>query len=67
MGFEMSEWDLKLLAYGDSFEKKIMSFDANVGLFDALKQCWEILANHFEPRETGIRSNLCDQFWPKNS
>ena len=47
------------------FEKQIMSFSANVGLFDALQQCWNILAEHFEPRETGIRSNLCDQFWPK--
>ncbi len=65
MGFEMSEWDTKLLAYGDSFEENIMSFDANVGLFEALGQCWEILAEHFEPRETGIRSNLCDKFWPK--
>ncbi|HQB84370.1 MAG TPA: V-type ATP synthase subunit B, partial [Candidatus Rifleibacterium sp.] len=65
MGFEMSDWDNKLLKYGESFEKQIMSFSANVGLFDALQQCWNILAEHFEPRETGIRSNLCDQFWPK--
>ncbi len=66
MGFEMSEWDMKLIKYGDSFEKEIMSFDANVSLFDALDKCWKILADHFEPRETGIRSNLCDEFWPKN-
>ena len=65
MGFEMSDWDNKLLKYGESFEKQIMSFSANIGLFDALQQCWNILAEHFEPRETGIRSNLCDQFWPK--
>jgi V/A-type H+-transporting ATPase subunit B len=65
MGFEMSDWDQKLLKYGDSFEKEIMSFSANVNLFDALQQCWEILAAHFEPRETGIRSSLCDQFWPQ--
>ena len=65
MGFEMSEWDQKLLKYGDSFEKQIMSFSANINLFDALQQCWEILAAHFEPRETGIRASLCDQFWPK--
>jgi V/A-type H+-transporting ATPase subunit B len=65
MGFEMSEWDMKLLNYGEDFEKKIMDFSANVGLFDALDMCWRILADHFEPRETGIRSNLCDEFWPK--
>lgn len=65
MGFEMSQWDQKLLAYGESFENEIMSLAVNVGLFPALDSCWNILARHFEPRETGIRSTLCDKFWPK--
>ena len=65
MGFEMSEWDNKLIAYGESFENEIMDFSANIGLFDALDKCWKILAKHFQPRETGIRSSLCDEFWPK--
>ena len=65
MGFEMSEWDNKLLSYGDDFEKKIMSFSNNVGLFDALDSCWKLLSDHFEPRETGIRSNLCEKYWKK--
>jgi V/A-type H+-transporting ATPase subunit B len=65
MGFEMSEWDDKLIAYGESFENEIMDFSANISLFDALDKCWKILAKHFQPRETGIRSSLCDEFWPK--
>ena len=65
MGFEMSDWDNKLLSYGDDFEKKIMSFSNNVGLFDALDSCWKLLSDHFEPRETGIRSNLCEKYWKK--
>lgn len=65
MGFEMSEWDNKLLAYGDDFEKKIMGFSNNIGLFSSLDLCWNILATHFEPRETGIRSSLCEKYWPK--
>ncbi len=65
MGFEMSEWDNKLLAYGDDFEKNIMSFSSNIGLFDALNLCWKLLSDHFEPRETGIRSNLCEKYWVK--
>jgi V/A-type H+-transporting ATPase subunit B len=65
MGFEMSDWDNKLLSYGDDFEKKIMSFSNNIGLFDALDQCWKLLSEHFEPRETGIRSNLCEKYWVK--
>ena len=65
MGFEMSSWDLKLLRYGETFEKRIMDLAVNISLFDALDLCWQILAEHFEPRETGIRSVLCDKYWPK--
>lgn len=65
MGFEMSPWDLKLLNYGEAFENRIMDLSVNINLFDALDLCWNILAEHFEPRETGIRSSLCDAFWPQ--
>lgn len=65
MGFEMSNWDQKLLAYGDLFEAKIMDLSVNITLFDALDQCWEILAECFEPAETGIRRSIIEAHWPK--
>jgi len=64
MGFEMSAWDLKLLRYGDLFEQRIMDLAVNIALFDALDLCWAILAEVFESRETGIRTALCERFWP---
>lgn len=64
MGFEMSPWDLKLLRYGDLFEKEIMSLQVNLPLFEALDQCWDILARCFEPGETGIRRAILDAHWP---
>ena len=67
MGFEMSSWDTKLLNYGEVFEKRIMDLSVNISLFDALDLCWKILADFFEPRETGIRSSLCDQYWPQKA
>lgn len=65
MGFEMSSWDHKLLRYGQAFEDRIMDLSVNVSLFDALDMCWKILAEFFEPRETGIIGELCEKFWPK--
>ncbi len=65
MGFEMSNWDRKLLKYGELFEQKIMDLNVNIPLFQALDICWEILAECFEPQETGIRRALIDQYWPK--
>ena len=65
MGFRMSDWDTKLLKYGDRFEKEMMTIDVNIPLEGALDNGWNILADCFEPSETGLQSKLTDKFWPK--
>ena len=65
MGFSMSRWDEKLLKYGELFESKLMSLSVNLPLEDALDLGWEILADCFEKDETGIKSDLTDEFWHK--
>ncbi|NQU38755.1 MAG: V-type ATP synthase subunit B [Lentisphaerae bacterium] len=65
MGFRMSDWDDKLLKYGDRFEKEMMDLSVNIPLEQALDLGWTILADCFEPMETGIQSNLVENFWPK--
>ena len=42
-----------------------MDLSVNIHLFDALDRCWEILAECFEPAETGIRRSIIDKHWPK--
>ena len=64
MGFETSNWDRKLLKYGDLFEQRIMDLQVNIPLMDALDRCWEMLAECFEPAETGIRRTIIDKHWP---
>ena len=65
MGFSMSRWDKKLLKYGQLFESKMMSLSVNLSLEDALDLGWEILSDCFEKNETGIKSDLTDEFWPE--
>ncbi len=64
MGFAMSRWDDKLLKYGLLFENKLMDLSVNLSLEEALDLGWEILAECFEKDETGIKSDLTDEFWP---
>ncbi|MBN1647416.1 MAG: V-type ATP synthase subunit B [Spirochaetales bacterium] len=64
MGFRMSEWDLKLLKYGDLFEKQMMDLSVNIPLEQALDTGWNILAECFDREETGLRSDLINKFWP---
>ncbi|MCX7775625.1 MAG: V-type ATP synthase subunit B [Spirochaetaceae bacterium] len=67
MGFQMSQWDRKLLKYGELFEQRMMDLSVNIPLEKALDQCWEILAECFEPRETGLRTELIQKFWAKRA
>ena len=67
MGFLMSEWDEKLLKYGQLFENKLMDLSVNISLEDALDLGWEILAECFEPNETGLKSSLIQERWPDRS
>ena len=65
MGFMMTEWDDKLLKYGHLFESELMDLSVNIPLEEALDLGWKILAECFEPNETGLRSELIAQRWPK--
>ncbi len=66
MGFEMSRWDKTLLKYGLLFEQQISDLRVNIPLFEALDRCWNILAECFEPTETGIRRSIIEKHWPKD-
>jgi V/A-type H+-transporting ATPase subunit B len=67
MGFQMTAWDKKLLRYGSAFEREMMDLSVNVSLESALDKGWEILADCFDPRETGLRTDLIEKFWPKKT
>jgi V/A-type H+-transporting ATPase subunit B len=67
MGFRMSAWDEKLLLYGKRFKNEMMDLSVNIPLEKALDLGWEILADCFDPMETGIQSSLIEQFWPKKA
>ena len=64
MGFAMSKWDEKLLKYGAMFENKMMNLSINLSLEDALDLGWKILAECFDKDETGMKSELIEEFWP---
>ncbi len=67
MGFRMSEWDKKLLKYGGMFESGMMDLAVNITLEEALDRGWDILAQCFEPEETGLRTELVKKFWPEST
>ena len=65
MGFEVSDWDERLLKYGVMFEDRILDLQVNISLEEALDTCWEIFAECFQPEEIGVRQDVIDAHWPK--
>ncbi len=65
LGFQMSAWDNKLLAYGKRFEQELMDLSVNIPLEEALDLGWKILADLFEPTEIGMKESLIKKYWPK--
>jgi len=43
----------------------MMDLSVNIPLEQALDLGWRMLADCFEPAETGIATKLLEKFWPK--
>ena len=67
MGFRMTAWDDKLLKYGSMFVSQMMELTVNITLEEALDRGWQILAECFRPEETGFRTELVSEYWPKSA
>jgi V/A-type H+-transporting ATPase subunit B len=66
MGFRLSRWDEKLLAYSRLFEERMMNLEVNLSLEEALNIGWMTLAECFDSKEVGIKDKLVTTYWPKN-
>lgn len=65
MGFKLSNWDKKLLAFSELFEARLMSLEVNIPLEEALDIGWKILSQSFHSEEVGIKEQLIQKYWPK--
>ena len=45
----------------------MMDLSVNIPLEAALDLGWQIMADCFEPEETGISAKLIAQFWPQTT
>ncbi|MDJ0659157.1 MAG: V-type ATP synthase subunit B [Crocosphaera sp.] len=66
MAFELSEYDQKLLKFGDLFQKRFMDINVSCPLEQALDLAWQTLAECFEPQELLMKQVLIDKYFPKN-
>lgn len=67
MGFAISEFDKRVLAYGEDFERRMMDLEVNLPLDEQLDLGWEILKSHFTPEQTGMPRKLVEKYWSESN
>ena len=64
MAFDLSDFDLRLLKFGQLFRQRFMVITVSIPLEDALDLCWQTLAECFEAEELLMKQALIDKYFP---
>lgn len=62
MGFRLSGWDTKLLAYAGMFEEQMMDLEVNLDIEEQLNNGWSILAACFDANEVGLKRTYINTY-----
>ena len=65
MAFELSEYDQKLLKFGQLFKERFMNINVSLPLEKALDLGWQTLAECFEPKELLMKQALINKYFPQ--
>ena len=65
MAFDLSEFDHKLLGFGELFRDRFMDVNVSVPFSEALDLCWRTLAECFQPEELLMKEELIEQVLPE--
>ena len=65
MAFELSEFDHKLIRFGDLFRDRFMDVNVSLPFCVALDRGWSTLGECFEPEELLMKQELVEKYFPK--
>jgi V/A-type H+-transporting ATPase subunit B len=64
MAFELSDFDLKLLKFGELFRRRFMEVNVHMPLVEALDLSWRTLAECFDSHELLMKQDFIDRYFP---
>ncbi len=67
MSFELSEFDERVLKFGELFHDRFMDISISMPLEEALDLGWQTLAECFKEEELLMRQNLIDKYFPRQT
>ncbi len=67
MAFDLSEYDERLLRFGQLFRERFMDVAVSMPLERALDRCWQTLAECFHKDELVIKRDLIERYLPEST
>jgi V/A-type H+-transporting ATPase subunit B len=67
MAFDLSEFDRRLIRFGELFQARFMDLKVALPLEEALDLGWQTMAECFSAEELLVRQNLIDKYFPKSA
>lgn len=64
MAFELSDFDLQLLKFGELFRTRFMNIEVSLPLEDALDLAWQTLAECFQSEQLLMKQELVERYFP---
>lgn len=65
MAFELSNYDRKLIRFGELFRQRFMDINVDMPLEAALDLAWQTMAECFEPQDLLMKQELIDKYFPR--
>lgn len=66
MAFEISEFDNRLLKFGQLFRERFMDINVSIPLEQALDLCWQTMKECFDENELLIKQELINKYFKNN-
>jgi len=66
-GFELTPYDERTIDFAKDYSNKLLAIDVNVDVNSMLDTTWGLFNKYFNPVEVGIKQDVVDKYWPKNS
>jgi len=64
-GFDLSDYDERVLEFAKEYAKEILAIDVNIGTDEMLDTSWKLFQKYFSKAEVGIKDEFMKLHWKK--
>ncbi len=66
-GFELSDYDKRVLSFAGEYSRNILAIDVNLEVDKMLDETWHLFGKYLTRDEVGIKQELADKFWKQEN